>query len=132
MGYGVADGNGGSSVLVGVGVLVAGGTTVGVSVAGGTTVGVSVAGGITVGVSVGGCTVGVSGGLWKFPLTDLLDSQECYGCTVSVSGGLWKTAADGRRPAETGNTKMAASTNTTATNMKRVVCFIDERPPEQR
>ena len=78
----VAVGCGGIGVLVAVGVLVAGGTTVGVSVASGTTVG------------------------------------------VSVGSGLWKTAADGRRLAETGNTKMATSTNTAATNMKREVVFI--------
>ena len=99
----VAVGCGGIGVLVaaGIGVLVAvgcGGTGVLVAVA----TGVLVAGG-TVGVSVAdGGKVG-----------------------VGVSSGLWKTAADGRRLAETGNTKMAASTNTTVTNMKREVVFID-------
>ena len=80
----------------GIGVLVA----VGVLVAGGT-VGVSVAGGTTVGVSVAGGKVG-----------------------VGVSTGLWKTDADGRRLAETGNTKMAANTNTVTTKIKREVIFI--------
>ena len=98
MGYGVAVGCG---VAVGggrVGVLVA--VAIGVFVADGGTVGVSVAGGGSVGVSVAG------------------------GGRVGVSGGLWKTADDGRRPAETGSTKMAASTSTAATKMKREVCFM--------
>ena len=99
MGYGVAVSCGGGVLVAvgcgGTGVLVA--VATGVLVAGGGRVGVSVAGGI--GVSVAGGKVG-------------------------VSGGLWKTADDGRRPAETGSTKMAASTSTAATKMKREVCFI--------
>ena len=75
---------------------------IGVLVAVGVAAGVLVAGGTTVGVSVaGGGKVG-----------------------VGVSTGLWKTDADGKRLAETGNTKMAARTNTVVTKIKREVVFI--------
>ena len=97
MGYGVAVGCGGIGVLVAVG-------------GGGTGVLVAVCGAARRSVS---------------PSQAERSASQSQAAAKSVfQADFGKQPTDGRRPAETGNTKIAASTNTAATNMKREVCFI--------